>query len=98
MAWLASLNASLGIWRGEFEGVLNHQLRLCSQTGNWILTGTEQAEQQAEQTWDKLLQSARNLLATGMSTEQVAQLLGLLDGQMRALQQSPGFIRSSLQL
>ena len=53
----------------------------CDRTGNWRLTDTEQAQAQ-------VLQAAQNLLATGMEIEQVAQLLGLSEGQVKTLQSS----------
>lgn len=48
---------------------------------NWFLTDTEQAEAQ-------LLQAARNLLATGMEIAQVAEILGLSEAQVQAVQSS----------
>ena len=90
--WLADLKLGLGIWSGVFEGVSGHWLRWCDRTGNWFLTDTEQSEQQAaqersakEQAQAQLRQAARNLLATGMDIEQVAQLLGLSEGQIKSL-------------
>lgn len=81
LAWLVDLEIGLGVWEGEFEGVPGHWLRWCDRTGNWRLTDTEQAQAQ-------LLQAAQNLLATGMEIEQVAQLLGLSEGQVKTLQSS----------
>jgi predicted transposase YdaD len=64
-----------------FEDVPGYWLRWCDQTGNWFLTDTEQAQAQ-------LLQAARNLLATGMEIAQVAQILGLSEAQVQALESS----------
>ncbi|HEY9879359.1 MAG TPA: Uma2 family endonuclease [Leptolyngbyaceae cyanobacterium] len=92
IAWLADLEIGLGIWQGEFEAVPGYWLRWCDEAGNWFLTDTEQSEQQAEQerlakeqAQAQLLQAARNLLAAGMDTEQVARLLGLSEEQAKAL-------------
>ena len=78
LIWLADLEIGLGIWQGEFEDVTAGWLRWCDGQGEWLLTDTEQAEAQ-------LLQAARNLLATGMEVEQVAQMLGLPLAQVEAL-------------
>ena len=92
IVWLADLKLGLGIWSGVFEGVSGNWLRWCNRTGNWLLTDTEQSEQQAaqersakEQAQAQLLQAARNLLETGMDIEQVAQLLGLSQEQVKSL-------------
>lgn len=79
IAWLADLEIGLGIWQGVFEDVPGYWLRWCDRAGNWLLTDTEQAQEQ-------LLQAARNLLATGMERAQVAELLGLSAGQVNALE------------
>ena len=49
LVWLPDLKIGLGIWQGEFEGVTAAWLRWCDQEGNWLLTDTEQAQQQLEQ-------------------------------------------------
>lgn len=92
IAWLADLNVGVGIWEGGFEGVSGYWLRWCDRAGNWLLTDTEQTEQQVtqersakEQAQAQLLQAARNLLETGMEIEQVAQLLGLSAEQIESL-------------
>lgn len=89
---MVDLEIGLGIWQGEFEAVPGYWLRWCDGAGNWFLTDTEQSEQQAEQerlakeqAQAQLLQAARNLLAAGMDTEQVARLLGLSEEQAKAL-------------
>ncbi|NEP13031.1 MAG: Uma2 family endonuclease [Symploca sp. SIO2C1] len=93
IAWLADLEIGLGIWEGVFEDIPGYWLRWCDSSGNWLLTDTEQSEQQTaqerlakEQVQTQLLQAAQNLLATGMDIEQVTQLLGLSESQVKALQ------------
>lgn len=95
IAWLADLDIGLGIWEGRFEDVPGYWLRWCDDAGNWFLTDTEQAEQQAEQARmareqaeAQVLQAARNLLATGMEIAQVATILGLSEAQVQALESS----------
>jgi Uma2 family endonuclease len=48
IAWLPQLQIGLGVWHGAFEGVSRAWLRWCDDSGNWLLTDTEQAEQRAE--------------------------------------------------
>jgi Uma2 family endonuclease len=97
--WLADLEIGLGIWQGEFEDVTATWLRWCDAEGNWMLTDTEQARQGAEQerlakeqerlakeqAQAQLLAAARNLLATGMTLEQVIQILNLSEDQVAEL-------------
>lgn len=99
IAWLADLDIGLGIWEGVFEDIPGYWLRWCDRTGQWLLTDTEQAEQQAaqersakeqersakEQAQAQVLQAARNLLASGMDIAQVTQLLNLSAEQIEAL-------------
>ncbi len=92
LVWLNDLEIGLGIWQGEFEGVTAAWLRWCDQEGNWLLTDTEQAEQQLEQerlakeqAQTQVLQAAQNLLATGMNLAQVSQILNLSEVQIQAL-------------
>lgn len=100
LVWLDDLEIGLGVWQGEFEGVTANWLRWCDRQGNWLLTDTEQAQQQLKQERQakeqerqakeraqaQLLQAARNLLSTGMDLAQVAQVLGLTEAQVEALQ------------
>lgn len=93
LVWLAELELGLSLWQGEFEGVAGNWLRWCNASGEWRLTDTEQAQLAAEQerlageqAQAQLLQAARNLLATGMSVEQVTALLNLSEAQVRSLQ------------
>lgn len=92
LIWLADLEIGLGMWQGEFDDVSAAWLRWCDRNGNWLLTDTEQAQQQLEQerqakeqAQTQLLQAARNLLASGMEMEQVAKMLGLSAAQVEAL-------------
>ncbi|NJL45801.1 MAG: hypothetical protein HC922_08920 [Leptolyngbyaceae cyanobacterium SM2_3_12] len=85
MAWLADLDIGLGLWQGDFEGIPGYWLRWCDAAGQWFLTDAEQSKQQAEQSQAQLLKAARNLLATGMPVEQVAQLLALSGQQISQL-------------
>ena len=85
LIWLTDLEIGLDIWQGEFEEVTSAWLRWCDRNGNWLLTDTEQAQQQVEQVQTQLLQAARNLLRTGIEMEQVAQILGLSKAQIEAL-------------
>ena len=90
--WLADLQIGLGLWEGTFEGISSCWLRWCDADGHWYLTDTEQErqakeqEQQAkEQAQAQLLEAARNLLATGMTIAQVAELLSLTTEQVNEL-------------
>lgn len=92
LVWLPDLEIGLGIWQGEFEGVTTAWLCWCDQAGNWLLTDTEQAQQQLdkerqakEQAQTQLLQAAYNLLAAGMNLEEVAQMLNLSAAQVAAI-------------
>ena len=46
--WLEDLAVGLGLWSGAFEGMPGSWLRWCDRAGNWLLTDTEKAEQQAQ--------------------------------------------------
>ncbi|MDB9526131.1 Uma2 family endonuclease [Oscillatoria sp. CS-180] len=83
--WLADLDIGLGIWQGTFEGIPGHWLRWCQEDGTWLLTDTERERAAREQSQMQLIQGARKLLATGMSVEQVAELLGLSAEQVDQL-------------
>jgi hypothetical protein len=48
MAWLPELDIGSGIWHGEFEEMSRAWLHWCDDSGHWLLTDTEQAEQRAE--------------------------------------------------
>ncbi|MEO0985676.1 MAG: Uma2 family endonuclease, partial [Cyanobacteria bacterium J06639_14] len=83
--WLADIQVGLGIWNGYFEGMPGRWLRWCDHDGNWLLTDTELERQAKEAAQAQILQSARNLLATGMSLEQVTDLLNLTAEQVALL-------------
>lgn len=72
--WIAELSLGLGLWQGEFQGVMCLWLRWYDRQGNWIPTDGERAMQAEGQ----LKQMALNLLQQGMTVEQVAQVMGLL--------------------
>lgn len=91
--WLEDLEIGLGIWTGTFDGILRNWLRWCDREGNWFLTDTEQErflreqeQLEKQQAQAQVLQAARNLLATGMPFEQVAQILSLSEAQVEVLQ------------
>ncbi len=97
--WLPKLKIGLGLWQGIFEGIPSHWLRWCDESGYFLPTDTEQErqakeqerqakeqERQAkEQAQAQVLQAARNLIATGMTQEQVTSLLGLSPEQVTLL-------------
>lgn len=99
IAWLADLEIGLGIWEGVFGNVSGYWLRWCDSDGNWLLTDTEQSEQRVEQeraakeqeraakerAEAQVIQAAQSLLKTGMDIEQVTQLLGLSEVQLKLL-------------
>ncbi|WP_318727854.1 Uma2 family endonuclease [Roseofilum sp. Guam] len=43
--WLEALGLGLGLWQGVYEGVEGRWLRFYNQTGEWIPTPSERAEQ-----------------------------------------------------
>jgi hypothetical protein len=81
--WLPGLAVGLGIWEGEFEGVTRPWLRWCAPDGNWLLLDTERERRAKEQAQAQLVQAARNLLARGMSTDEMVTLLGLTHEQLQ---------------
>lgn len=97
--WIDDLQIGLGVWEGEFDEALDSWLRWCTKEGKWLLTDTEEAQQaekeaqqaeeeaqQAKKTAEtRLLNAARNLLATGMDTDAVAELLELTEEQKQQL-------------
>jgi Uma2 family endonuclease len=92
LIWLDDLAIGLGIWRGEFDQVEQDWLRWCDAEGNWLLTDTE-VEQQAkeqerrakEQAEAQILQTAQNLLGSGMELVRVIQVMGLSEAQVAKL-------------
>ena len=82
--WLPTLELGIGLWFGEYRGLERQWLRWYDAQGNWIPTTTEAAEQRAEaaeqraETVERAQQEAiPKLLSMGLSTEQVAEALGL---------------------
>lgn len=47
--WIPSLELGLGLWQGPFEGIERLWLRWYDAEGNWLLTDTELALEQAQQ-------------------------------------------------
>jgi Uma2 family endonuclease len=91
--WLPELNIGLGIWHGEFDGITRPWLRWYDAEGNWLLTDTEREHQRAEQerlakeqAQAQLIQAAQRLLQSGMTVEQVAEIVGLAIAQVQSLQ------------
>jgi len=88
-----------GGYRWEWQARPSAWLRWCDQAGHWLLTDTEQAQQQLEQerqakeherqakehAQTQVLQAAQKLLATGMALAQVTQILSLSEAQAQAL-------------
>lgn len=91
--WFDGLKLGLGLWQGEFDGITRSWLRWYDDQGNWLLTDSERVEQEqqraeqeqqrAEQAEAQLRQVTLNLLQSGMSIEQVAQLTGLSEEQVQ---------------
>ena len=71
-AWLPDLNIGLGVWQGEFAGISRAWLRWYDAAGNWLLTDTEQAEQQAAAARQKQQQLVETLKA--LAPEQLEAL------------------------
>ena len=46
--WIPELNLGLGIWHGEYRGIMRDWLRWYDEQGNWIPTDSEQAEQERQ--------------------------------------------------
>jgi hypothetical protein len=79
-----SLGLALQRWQGNYKGIDATWLRWATLEGKLLPTPEEQEHQRAEQERQRadrmeaqLLQTARNLLAGGMSIEQVASVTGL---------------------
>ena len=75
--WIPELKVGLGLWQGEYDWISRLWLRWYDARG-WIPTDTENERQQKEQAQlQQLQQVVRNLLQSGMTVEQVANLAGL---------------------
>jgi Uma2 family endonuclease len=78
MVWFEDLQVGLGIWEGEFDGILSHWLRWCDAAGQWLPTDTEReqqareqerlAKEQAQQRADRMAQRLREL---GINPEEI---------------------------
>ncbi|MBD2595758.1 Uma2 family endonuclease [Nostoc spongiaeforme FACHB-130] len=71
------LGLALQLWQGNYKGIDAIWLRWASLAGELLPTPEEKERQRAEKAESQLLQTARNLLETGMTVEQVAKLTGL---------------------
>jgi Uma2 family endonuclease len=87
-----SLGLGLQRWQGHYKGIDAVWLRWATLAGELLPTPEEQERQRAEtehQRADRaeaqLLQTARNLLASGMPVEQVANVTGLDVGEIASL-------------
>ncbi|AFY42771.1 Uma2 family endonuclease [Nostoc sp. PCC 7107] len=72
-----SLGLALQLWQGNYKGIDAIWLRWANLAGELLPTPEEKERQRAERAESQLLQTARNLLETGMTVEQVARLTGL---------------------
>ncbi|MDZ8032993.1 Uma2 family endonuclease [Nostoc sp. DedSLP04] len=79
-----SLGLGLQLWQGSYKGINATWLRWANLAGELLPTPEEKERQRAEQERQRadkaesqLLQTARNLLESGMPIEQVARLTGL---------------------
>ncbi|MBH8555063.1 Uma2 family endonuclease [Nostocaceae cyanobacterium CENA357] len=79
-----SLGLALQLWQGNYQGIDATWLRWANLRGELLPTPEEKQSQRAEQERQRankaelqLLQTARNLLETGMTVEQVTKLTGL---------------------
>ncbi|MCC5617421.1 Uma2 family endonuclease [Nostoc sp. CHAB 5836] len=79
-----SLGLALQLWQGNYKGIDATWLRWAILAGELLPTPEEKERQRAEQESQRadkaelqLLQTARNLLESGMTVEQVARLTGL---------------------
>ncbi|RCJ25633.1 hypothetical protein A6770_27540 [Nostoc minutum NIES-26] len=86
-------------WQGSYKGVDTTWLRWATLTGELLPTAEEkerqkadeaqqqaqQAQQRAERAESQLQQTAKNLLQSGMTVEQVANITGLSNSEIAAL-------------
>lgn len=72
-----SLGLGLQLWQGKYQGINATWLRWANLTGDLLPTPEEKQRQRADKAELQLLQTARNLVETGMNVEQVARLTGL---------------------
>lgn len=90
--WIPELELGMGVWQGTFDGIDHSWLRWCDRSGNWLLTDTELASQQAEIETQranaaeaKLRQIIKNLQQTGMDVNSIADIVGLSVDQIQQL-------------
>ncbi|QIR37569.1 Uma2 family endonuclease [Tolypothrix sp. PCC 7910] len=72
-----SLGLALQPWQGNYKGIDATWLRWATLEGELLPTPEEQERQRADRAEAQLLQTARNLLASGMTVEEVARVTGL---------------------
>ncbi|MEH1784895.1 MAG: Uma2 family endonuclease [Nostoc sp.] len=72
-----SLGLALQLWQGNYKGINTTWLRWAMSLGELLPTPEEKERQRADKAESQLLQTARNLLESGMTIEQVARLTGL---------------------
>ncbi|ODH00187.1 hypothetical protein A4S05_34275 [Nostoc sp. KVJ20] len=72
-----SLGLALQLWQGNYKGIDATWLRWGTLLGELLPTPEEKERQRADKAESQLLQTARNLLESGMTVEQVARLTGL---------------------
>jgi len=72
-----SLGLALQRWQGNYKGIDATWLRWATLEGELLPTPEEQERQRADKAESQLLQTARNLLASGMTVEQVATVTDL---------------------
>ncbi|MBO1351833.1 MAG: Uma2 family endonuclease [Hormoscilla sp. GUM202] len=82
------LGLALVRWQGNYKGINATWLRWATLDGELLLTPqeiAEQAQQRADKAESQLLMTARNLLQSGMTVEQVVRLTGLPESQVQQL-------------
>ncbi|HEY9833731.1 MAG TPA: Uma2 family endonuclease [Stenomitos sp.] len=72
-----SLGLGLQRWQGHYKGIDAVWLRWATLEGELLPMPEEQERERADRAEAQLLQTARNLLAGGMTVEQVARVTGL---------------------
>ncbi|HEY9622485.1 MAG TPA: Uma2 family endonuclease [Crinalium sp.] len=80
-----SLGLALQRWQGQYKGIEATWLRWATLEGDILLTPEEQERQRADRAESLLLQTAQNLLANGMTVEQVGTITGLDAAAIAAL-------------
>jgi Uma2 family endonuclease len=80
-----ALGLALQLWQGTYKGINTTWLRWATLGGELLPTPEEQQRQRADRVESLLLQTARNLLQTGMTSEEVGKLTGLSASQIEQL-------------